>query len=127
VCAFVAAAFISCLWPTALYLRSPDIFRAWWRIAMQPHGAFLANLEFFFSTAGWFAWPAWPLALWACWASRKRWQDPRLFVPLVATLLTLVGLSYWGPALDVNLISVLAPLCFLASQGIPTVRRGAAA
>ena len=127
VCAFLAAAFISCLWPIALYLRSPDIFRSWWRIAVQPHGAFLANLEFFFSTAGWFAWPAWPLALWACWASRKRWQDPRLFVPLVATLLTLVGLSYWGPALDVNLISVLAPLCFLASQGIPTVRRGAAA
>jgi len=125
--ALATALLIWCFWPIALYLRSPELFHAWWKIAMQPHGAFVANLEYFFSTAGWFAWPAWPLALWACWASRARWRDPRLFVPASAAVLTLLGLSYWGPALDVNLIALLAPLCFLGSQGIPTLRRGAAA
>jgi 4-amino-4-deoxy-L-arabinose transferase-like glycosyltransferase len=125
--AFVIATLLFLSWPAALYLRSPELFHSWWKIAMQPHGALASNLEYFFSTASWFAWPAWPLALWACWALRKRWRDPRVFVPLTAVLLTLGGLSFWGPALDVNLISVLAPLCFLASQGIPTLRRGAAA
>jgi 4-amino-4-deoxy-L-arabinose transferase-like glycosyltransferase len=125
--AFATAILLGSLWPAALYLRSPELFHSWWKIAMQPHGAMLANLEYFFSTASWFAWPAWPLSLWACWALRARWRDPRVFVPAVAVLLTLGGLSFWGPALDVNLISVLAPLCFLASQGIPTLRRGAAA
>jgi 4-amino-4-deoxy-L-arabinose transferase-like glycosyltransferase len=124
---FVTATLIFSSWPAALYLRSPGVFHSWWKSAMQPHGALAANLEYFFTTASWFAWPAWPLALWACWALRKRWRDPRVFVPLTAVLLTFAGLSFWGPALDVNLISVLAPLCFLASQGIPTLRRGAAA
>jgi len=124
---FLTAVLIFSFWPTALYLRSPALFHAWWKIAMQPHGAFVANLEYFFSTASWFAWPAWPLALWACWSLRKRWRDPRVLVPAVTVLLTFIGLAFWGPALDVNLISVLAPLCFLASQGIPTLRRGAAA
>jgi 4-amino-4-deoxy-L-arabinose transferase-like glycosyltransferase len=124
---FFIAVLIACAWPIALYFRSPDLFRVWWKVAMQPHGALVANLEYFFSTASWFAWPAWPLGLWAGWALRKRWSDPRVFVPAVAIVLTLAGLSFWGPTLDVNLIAPLAPLCFLASQGIPTLRRGAAA
>ena len=124
---FVTALLMFSFWPIALYLRSPELFHSWWKIAMQPHGAFVADLKYFFSTAGWFAWPAWPLALWACWSLRKRWRDPRVFVPAVAVVLTFVGLAFWGPALDVNLIALLAPLCFLASQGIPTLRRGAAA
>jgi len=110
-----------------LYLRSPELFAAWWKISMQPHGAALANLKYFLSTGSWFAWPAWPLALWAGWALRRRWRDPRVFVPAAAIALLLAGLAFWGPALDVNMIPLLAPLALLASQGIPTLRRGAAA
>ncbi len=126
-CSVLAATVISLSWPTALYLRSPELFAAWWKTAAQPHGATLANLKYFLVTGSWFAWPAWPLALWAGWALRRRWRDPRFFVPVVAIVLTLAALSFWGPPLDVNLIPLLAPLAFLASQGIPTLRRGAAA
>jgi 4-amino-4-deoxy-L-arabinose transferase-like glycosyltransferase len=125
--AILVAATIAASWPLALYLRSGDLFHAWWKISMQPHGAVLANLKYFLVTASWFAWPAWPLALWAGWALRGRWRDPRVFVPAVAVVLMLAGLACWGPTLDVDLIPLLAPLAFLASQGIPTLRRGAAA
>jgi len=118
---------IAVSWPVALYLRSPDLFAQWWKINMLPYGTAAANARYFLSTLSWFAWPAWPLAFWATWALRRRFLDPRVFVPAVAVLLMLAGLSWWGPALDINLIALLAPLVLLASQGIPTLRRGAAA
>jgi 4-amino-4-deoxy-L-arabinose transferase-like glycosyltransferase len=124
--AFLAAALICASWPIALALRSPELFSAWWQITTRADGAFGANLRYFLSTGSWFAWPAWPLALWAAWALRRRWRDPRVFVPGVTIVLMVVALSYWGPAQDVNLIPALAPLVVLASQGIPTLRRGAA-
>ena len=126
-CAFLVAAAISVSWPLALFLRSGDLFNVWWRVSVQPHGAPLANLKYFLATLSWFAWPAWPLALWAGWALRGRLRDPRIFVPAVGICMTLAALSFWGPPVDVNLIPLLAPLAFLASQGIPTLRRGAAA
>ena len=113
-------------WPAALYLRSPDLFAQWWAINMQPYDTPARNLRYFVATFSWFAWPAWPLALWAAWALRRRLADPRVFVPAVAFLLAFAALAWWGPAQDVNLIPLLAPLVFLASQGIPTLRRGAA-
>ena len=125
--ALLVAAAISVSWPIALFLRSSDLFISWWRISVQPHGAPLANLKYFLATLSWFAWPAWPLALWAGWALRGRLRDPRIFVPAIAIWLTLAALAFWGPPSDVNLIPLLAPLAFLASQGIPTLRRGAAA
>ena len=124
--AFVVAAALGATWPVALYLRSPELFPAWWGIEFVPLGGFGANLRYFVSTLGWFGWPAWPLALWALWALRRRWLDPRVFVPALAVLLAVPGIAFWGPAQDSNLIPLLAPLAVLASQGIPTLRRGAA-
>jgi 4-amino-4-deoxy-L-arabinose transferase-like glycosyltransferase len=125
--ALAVALAIAAAWPVALYLRSPELFSAWWAISTRPAGALATNFRYLLSTASWFAWPAWPLALWATWALRRRWSDPRLLVPGLAALLMLAGLVYWGPPQSVNLIPLLAPLCLLASQGIPTMRRGAAA
>ena len=122
-----SAAVISSSWPVTLYLSSPDLFQSWITITTRPYPPALGNLRYFLSTVSWFAWPAWPLALWAAWALRRRWNDPRVCVPALAALLMFAGLSYWGPALDVNLIPLLAPLALLAAQGIPTLRRGAAA
>jgi 4-amino-4-deoxy-L-arabinose transferase-like glycosyltransferase len=124
---FLVTALVASSWPIALYLRSPELFFQWWKIAMQPYATPGANLRYFLSTLSWFAWPAWPLAFWAAWALRRRWADPRVLVPASASVLMLAGLAWWGPALDVNLIPLLAPLALLASQGIPTLRRGAAA
>jgi 4-amino-4-deoxy-L-arabinose transferase-like glycosyltransferase len=125
--ALAVALAIAAAWPLALYLRSPELFSAWWAISTRPAGGLATNVRYLLSTASWFAWPAWPLALWAAWALRRRWSDPRVLVPGLAALLMLAGLVYWGPPQSVNLIPLLAPLCLLASQGIPTLRRGAAA
>ena len=123
----VVALVLAASWPLALYLRSPALFAQWRDLALEPHGAFLANLEYLFSTGSWFTWPAWPLALWAGWALRRRWSDPRVLVPALALVLALPALAWWVPAEDVNMIPLLAPLALLASQGLPTLRRGAAA
>ena len=125
--ALAACALVGGSWPAALYLRSPELFANWWTINMVPYDTPGANFRYFSVTLSWFSWPSWPLALWAAWALRRRWLDPRVFVPALAFLLGFAGLVYWGPAQDVNLIPLLAPLCLLASQGIPTLRRGAAA
>src|SRR6266513_1729970 len=118
---------LSISWPLALYVRSPELFRQWWTLASQPQGALGTNVYYFLSTASWFAWPAWPLAAWAVWSMRRRLGEPRLFVPAFASLATLFGAAYLGPPQDVKLLALLAPLALLASQGVLTLRRGAAA
>ena len=75
--ALAVAAAVAVSWPLALYLRSPELFSAWWSISMGPAGGLGANSRYLVAAAGWFAWPAWPLALWAAWALRRRWSDPR--------------------------------------------------
>ncbi len=118
---------LSISWPLALYVRSPELFRQWWTLASQPQGALGTNVYYFVSTGSWFAWPAWPLAAWAVWSMRRRLGEPRLFVPAFASLATLFGAAYLGPPQDVKLLALLAPLALLASQGVLTLRRGAAA
>jgi 4-amino-4-deoxy-L-arabinose transferase-like glycosyltransferase len=120
-------ALVGASWPTALATRSPQLAAEWWQLASQPRGAATENLRYFITTASWFTWPAWPLALWAVWSLRRRLGEPRLFVPAVACVLILAGIVTWGPAQDVHLIALLAPLALLASEGIVMLRRGAAA
>ncbi|HYD56222.1 MAG TPA: hypothetical protein VEB41_04885 [Burkholderiales bacterium] len=125
-CGFSVAAALAASWPVALYWRSPELFAAWWNISTRAGGELGSNLRYVLANGSWFAWPAWPLALWAAWSLRRRWTDPRILVPGAASLLYVAGLAVWGPPQSVNFIPVLAPLCLLASQGIPTLRRGAA-
>jgi len=123
---FVVGFVIAASWPLALYWRAPEAFALWRTVAWQPLGDPLVNLRFFLVTGSWFAWPAWPLALWAAWSLRRRWSEPQLFVPGVASLVMLLLAAYWGPAQDVNLIPLLAPLALLACRGAIVLRRGAA-
>jgi 4-amino-4-deoxy-L-arabinose transferase-like glycosyltransferase len=122
----VVAAAVASAWPLALRARSPELFAHWWTLASQPQGGFGGNLRYFLKTAGWFTWPAWPLAAWAVWSLRRRLTEPRLFVPFAASAAILAGIGFWGPAQDVNLILLLAPLALLAAQGALVLRRGAA-
>jgi 4-amino-4-deoxy-L-arabinose transferase-like glycosyltransferase len=117
---------IAASWPLALAWRAPEAFTLWRTVAWQPLGDPLANLRYFLVTGSWFAWPAWVLALWAVWSLRRRWNEPRLFVPALASLLMLLLAAYWGPAQDVHLIPLLAPLALLGFQGALVLRRGAA-
>ncbi len=117
---------IAASWPLALAWRAPEAFDTWRIAAWQPIGEPLANLRYFLVTGSWFAWPGWPLAAWAGWSLRRRWRDPRFFVPAAAVLLMLAIAAWWGPAQDVHLIPLLAPLALLATQGVLCLRRGAA-
>jgi 4-amino-4-deoxy-L-arabinose transferase-like glycosyltransferase len=113
-------------WPLLLAWRAPEAFAIWRVVAWQPIGEPLANLRYFLVTGSWFAWPGWPLAAWAAWSLRRRWPDPRFFVPAAAVLLMLAAAVWWGPAQDVHLIPLLAPLALLATHGALSLRRGAA-
>jgi 4-amino-4-deoxy-L-arabinose transferase-like glycosyltransferase len=126
VVSLLLASAIAATWPLALYVREPEAFALWKVAAWQPLGDPLANLRYFLVTGSWFAWPAWPLAVWAAWALRRRWNDPRVFVPGLASLLGLLGIAWWGPQQDVSLIPLLAPLAMLAYLGALGLRRGAA-
>lgn len=127
VAALVAVLLVGLSWPIALALASPNAFLEWWTLAVQSEGSPFAQLRYLLVTASWFAWPAWPLALWALWSLRRRWREPRIFVPACATLLMLAAHTWSGGARDVDLIPVLAPLALLGAQAVLTLRRGAAA
>jgi len=127
VAALVAFLLVGLSWPIALALGSPHAFLEWWTLAIDLDANPLARLRYLFETVSWFAWPSWPLALWALWALRRRWSEPRLFVPACAAAAMLAGLAVWGEARDVEMIPLLAPLVLLAAQAVLTLRRGAAA
>ncbi|HEU5176602.1 MAG TPA: hypothetical protein VFU24_04045 [Burkholderiales bacterium] len=117
---------IAASWPLLLAWRQPEAFALWRVAAWQPIGEPLANLRYFLATGSWFAFPGWLLALWGMWALRRRWNEPRLFVPASASVLMLAAAAFWGPPQDVNLIPLLAPLALIACQGALVLRRGAA-
>ncbi|HWD22435.1 MAG TPA: glycosyltransferase family 39 protein [Burkholderiales bacterium] len=125
--ALLIAGVMAALWPLALVSRSEELFTVWWINTTEPHGSFGARLRYFLAAGSWFAWPAWPLALWTLWSLRRRWNEPRLFVPTLAVALTLAGLAAWSDPQSVTLVPLLAPLALLAAQGMETLRRGAAA
>lgn len=125
--AAAAATLLAASWPWLLAQRSPGLAAVWWSSALQMHGAPLENLRYFVVTGSWFTWPAWPLAAWALWSRRREWREPRLFVPAAATVLMLAALARLGPAQDVGLIVLVAPLALLGAEGVQGLRRGAAA
>jgi 4-amino-4-deoxy-L-arabinose transferase-like glycosyltransferase len=125
--ATLIAGVLAALWPFAIGSRSPELFAAWWEATSTPQGRFGTHLRYVLETGSWFAWPAWPLALWTLWSLRRRWNDPRIFVPAAAALIMIPALAHWAAPQSVSLIPLLAPLALLAAQGVPALRRGAAA
>jgi 4-amino-4-deoxy-L-arabinose transferase-like glycosyltransferase len=121
------AGVMAVLWPLALASRSTGLFEAWWAAVILPQGDFLAKLRYFVGAGSWFAWPAWPLALWTAWSLRRKWREPRVFVPALTILLMMPALTAWGIQQSVTLIPLLPPLALLAALGVHTLRRGAAA
>jgi 4-amino-4-deoxy-L-arabinose transferase-like glycosyltransferase len=115
------------LWPAALAARSPELFAAWWAAVSEPQAGFGASLRYLLNASGWFGWPAWPLALWTLWIERRRWREPQILVPAASIILMFLGLALLGHTQSVTLIPILAPLVVLAVQGVPSLRRGAAA
>jgi 4-amino-4-deoxy-L-arabinose transferase-like glycosyltransferase len=113
-------------WPLALWLRSPKLLADWWSITTESQGSFLSNAEYFLVAGSWFTWPAWPIAGWAVWSQRRRWREPRVFMPLAAVLATLAAISLVGPPQEITTFPLVVPLALLAAGGVPRLRRGAA-
>ena len=113
-------------WPFALWMKEPELAKAWAFGAWYPRGEFLPNLRYYLATASWATWPAWPLAAWGAWVARKAWRTPTVFVPLAAALLGLPAIAFAGPQQDINTLVLIAPLALLGARGVPQLRRGAA-
>jgi 4-amino-4-deoxy-L-arabinose transferase-like glycosyltransferase len=125
--AIVVAVTLGALWPVALFRRAPEAFEQWWALNVRPQPNIWTTLRYFLNTIGWFAWPALPLAAWALWSLRRRWREPQLLVPALTVLIMFPALAVWGQEQDVTLLPLLPPLAILAAQGVPSLRRGAAA
>ena len=123
----VCAAAVSATWPAALALRSPDILLDWRTTTFGLSGSIAENARHLVANGSWYAWPAWPLALWSAWSLRRRWREPRLFVPAACLALMMVLQVVWGPPQDERLLALLVPLALLGACGVFTLRRGAVA
>jgi len=124
-CALFSAGALVAAWVVPLALREPELARTW-VASLAPQGEFAANLAYFAAAAGWFAWPAWPIAAWTLWAQRRELREPALIGPAAGAAAALVAIASLGPARDVQLVALLAPLVLLAAQGASRLPRGAA-
>ncbi|HET7197878.1 MAG TPA: hypothetical protein VFI86_04370, partial [Burkholderiales bacterium] len=125
--ALVSALLVAATWPAALALRSHETFLEWWVTIRGAEGTITENARHLVANGSWYTWPAWPLALWSAWSLRRRWREPRLFVPGAALLLMVALQVRWGPPQDERLLVLLAPLALLAAPGLFALRRGAVA
>ena len=131
--AFLAAAPWLTIWPTLLYLRSPELFREWFWI--NNLGRFLGFAKLgpsnghwhYFKILPWFAWPALPIALWTLWQGRRTvFAQAGIQLALAAFLVMLGVFSLASDARELYAMPMLLPLSLLAAPGINTLRRGAA-
>jgi len=131
--AFLAAVPWLTIWPTLLYLRSPELFREWFWI--NNLGRFLGFAKLgpgsdhlhYFKILPWFAWPALPIALWTLWQGRRTvFRQTGIQLALTAFLVMLGVLSLASDARELYALPMLLPLSLLAAPGVNTLRRGAA-
>lgn len=134
----LAVAFLAILpwlvvWPTLLYLRSPDLFMEWFWV--NNLGRFLGFAHLgpgnghwhYFELLPWFAWPALPIALWTLWHGRRAGLErPEIQLSLTLFLVMLAVLSAASDAREVYALPMLLPLSLLAAPGVASLRRGAA-
>ena len=111
------------IWPTALYLRSPEEFMVWFWT--NNFGRFLgfANLGadtepwYYTQVLPWFTFPAGPLAVWAL--AKKRGEimaDGALQLPLTGAAAILLVLTTSATARSLYVLPLLIPLAVLAAS-----------
>lgn len=121
------------IWPTLLYLRSPQLFAEWaWQLNIgrwvaHARGGNYSETFYYVTLLPWFAWPAFPLAAWAVWEARKKLAQAIEFQLLLVTFgVMLVALSLATKINDLSALPMLLPLTLLATTALFTLRRGAA-
>jgi len=121
------------VWPTLLYLHSPQLFMEWaWTdnignwFKFGP-GGYFDQVYYYLNLLPWFAWPALPLAAWAVWQARQKvWHTIEFQIPLTSFLVMLITLSLLPNNKDIYALPMLLPLTLLATTALSTLRRGAA-
>lgn len=121
------------IWPTLLYLRSPNLFAEWFyvgnvdRLLIQVHRGNYLQIGEYFQLISWMAWPATPLALWTLWDARKKLLNESEYqLPLLTWLVMMLTLSLVPTVQDQFALPMLLPLTLLATASLRTLRRGAA-
>lgn len=121
------------IWPTLLYLRSPQLFAEWaWQLNIgrwvaHARGGDYSETFYYVTLLPWFAWPAFPLAVWAVWEARKKLAQAIEFQLLLVSFgVMLVALSLAPRINDLCALPMLLPLTLLATTALFTLRRGAA-
>jgi len=118
------------VWPTTLYMRSPDLFSAW--LWDNNFGRFLGTSGlgpkhetlFYLRTMPWFAWPTWLLALWGLWAAgRQGPRQPATLLLFTITAVTLAALLSASEARQVYILPLLLPLALLTTPAIEVMSR----
>src|SRR5215470_17942401 len=128
--AAVVAAPAVVVWPTALYLSSPELFSVW--LWVNNLGRFFGfarlgeshGLWFYPLTLCWLSFPMWPFAIAAC---RALWtgKEPRdaLLLPLIAFLVTMGILMFAWQSRAIYALPALLPLSLLAAAGLSHMTR----
>ncbi len=121
------------VWPTALYMRSPELFSTW--LWDNNFGRFFGTSGlgpkhetlFYLRTLPWFAWPIWFLAIWGLWAAgRQGLRQPTTLLLLTITAVTLVALLSASEARQVYTLPLLVPLALLTAPTIEALPHRAA-
>ena len=115
------------VWPTALYLRSPQLFTDWFWI--NNIGRFIGSSVpalgaahesgHLIQTIPWFTFPALPLATWALWKMRRiAFISAGFQVSLVVLAVLLVVFATSASARVVYLLPVLVPLAIMSAPAM---------
>jgi len=126
-CAFAASLPWVLIWPTALYLRSPQLFVDW--LWINNIGRFLGSSVpllgaahesgHLVQTIPWFTFPALPLTLWAFWKMRfTALNRPGLQVSLVVLIVLLVVFAASSSGRVVYLLPMLIPLAIMSAPAM---------
>ncbi len=121
------------IWPSLLYLYSPQLFNDWiWthnigRWFSYAGNGFTKESFEYLQNLPWLAWPAWPLAIWVVWKSRHRLaQRDDLQLPLVAFAVMLITLSLVPNIQEAYALPMLLPIALMATAALSMLKRGAA-
>ncbi|MCX9158254.1 glycosyltransferase family 39 protein [Niveibacterium sp. 24ML] len=120
---------IALIWPLMILATQPEHFAEWWYneiYSITPHGEHLFNARKLVELLAWFMWPLWPIALWTIWYERKSIWETRILLPLAALILAGLLVATTGPLRPAHALPLIPPLVLLASDGVMTLRRGAA-
>lgn len=124
-------------WPLLLWLRSPELFETWRQSeSLREYLGFLPQAAatdpmLFAKNMVWFAWPAWPLVVWTLWVRGRGfhggWNAPGVTLPVVMSLVILVGLCVMPAPRIAQALPLLVPLALLASVEVDSLERGMSA